>query len=278
MVRNTIKTRIIGFALATHLGPTLAVSTIATTLGLQAGLGPMAPVLFVVAFTGQCSVGWSNDAADAGLDALAKRVEKPTVQGAVSPTQLWYAASIAAVISIGLSWLLTWQSALLYGVALGSAWIYNLALKATWASFVPYAVSFGLLPAIVTVAGSPSHWPPRSVMLGAVLLGVGAHFINTLKDVSHDHTTGVRGLPQMMGPGLSLWVGVACTAMSLSLFFLAAHVSSWALMVMIAGALGLVAVVTTALLKAHHWAWRLIIGEALLCVVMMVVSGTTLRH
>jgi 4-hydroxybenzoate polyprenyltransferase len=274
----TLESRVVGFALATHLGPTLAVAVMAGALSLQAGLGIASLTVFAVALTGQCSVGWSNDAVDAEIDRQADRREKPTVQGRVSRTQLGYAALVAAAISLSLSWLLPWQAALLYTVALGSAWAYNLVLKSTLASAVPYGISFGLLPATVTMAASPAHWPPIAVMLGAGLLGVGAHFINTLKDVSQDRVTGVRGLPQRMGPSVSLWVGAACTALVLGLVFSVSHQSLWAVVILTAGVLALAAVVIGALVKASEWAWRFIVVEALLCVAMVLVSGSALRH
>jgi 1,4-dihydroxy-2-naphthoate octaprenyltransferase len=89
----------------------------------------------------------------------------------------------------------------LLGVAAG--WAYNLGLKATWASAVPYAVAFAVLPA-VAVPGSPL-W----VSAVAGLLGVAAHFANTVGDTEADAATGVHGLPQRLGPEASLRLGAA---------------------------------------------------------------------
>jgi 4-hydroxybenzoate polyprenyltransferase len=65
-------------------------------------------------------------------------------------------------------------------------------------SWAPYAVSFGGLTAVVTLAdgASPPWWWP----VGAALLGVGAHLLNVLPDLADDAATGVRGLPHRLGP------------------------------------------------------------------------------
>ena len=79
-----------------------------------------------------------------------------------------------------------------------SAWAYNLGLKATVWSWVPYAASFGGLTAVVALADgeAPPWWWP----VGAALLGVGAHLLNVLPDLADDAATGVRGLPHRLGP------------------------------------------------------------------------------
>ena len=38
-------------------------------------------------------------------------------------------------------------------------WLYNLGLKATVCSFVPYAIAFGMLPAVATLALPEPTWP-----------------------------------------------------------------------------------------------------------------------
>ena len=64
---------------------------------------------------------------------------------------------------------------------------------------LPYAVSFGLLPAFVVLAlpGRRRRRPGWSRR--ARLLGAGAHFANVLPDLADDARTGVRGLPHRLG-------------------------------------------------------------------------------
>ena len=83
-------------------------------------------------------------------------------------------------------------------VCVAAAWAYNLGLKSTVWSWVPYAVAFGGLTVFVALAddAAPPWWWP----VGAALLGVGAHLLNVLPDLDDDAATGVRGLPHRLGP------------------------------------------------------------------------------
>src|SRR5439155_23303793 len=86
-----------------------------------------------------------------------------------------------------------------YLAAVGSALTYNAGLKSRPLSAVPYAVSFGLLPAVVTL-GPPLHrWPHAWVMVAGALIGVGGHFTQVLGDIPADRLEGIRGLPQLFG-------------------------------------------------------------------------------
>ncbi len=131
-------------------------------------------------------------------------VRKPSrclVAGLVSVPAVRTAALCALVASVPLSLLSGWRAATVHLAAIGSAWAYNAGVKATVVSPLPYAVSFALLPAFVTL-GLPGHpWPRPVVMVATALLGVGAHFINTLPDREGDARSGIAGLPQRMSPG-----------------------------------------------------------------------------
>jgi len=66
------------------------------------------------------------------------------------------------------------------------------------------------------------------VLCGAGLLGVGAHFANTVGDTEADAATGVRGLPQRIGARASLVttaVAVCLAALVLGAVVLAAGAS-----------------------------------------------------
>ena len=58
---------------------------------------------------------------------------------------------------------------------------------------------YRLGPAVVTLAGEPSQWPPLWMVLTAAALGVAAHFLNTLPDFEADAATGIQGLPHRLG-------------------------------------------------------------------------------
>jgi 4-hydroxybenzoate polyprenyltransferase len=89
-------------------------------------------------------------------------------------------------------------------VAVGLALGYNARLKETMASFVPYIVAFPLLVAFISLGRHPSQWPPWWALVGAALLGTGAHLANAVPDVGHDSAAGIRGLPQRLGERRSI--------------------------------------------------------------------------
>lgn len=111
----------------------------------------------------------------------------------------------AALVAFGLCVPLS----LLYGPLAGAvhlagvagAWAYNLGLKATVFSALPYAVGFGSLPAFVALGLPGGPAPAWQVVVAAALLGVGAHLGNVLPDIGDDLAAGVRGGPQRLGPG-----------------------------------------------------------------------------
>ena len=190
----------VALARATHLGPTVAVTALATALAAAVGAGPRTAVVVALAtLTGQLSVGWSNDWIDAGRDAAVGRTDKPTVTGAVGPATLRTGAFLALGACVPASLALGWRAGVLHLAAVAAAWAYNLGLKATVWSWAPYAFAFGALPSVVTLTlpGYPLA-QPWATGTGA-LLGVGAHLANVLPDFDDDAATGVRGLPHRLG-------------------------------------------------------------------------------
>lgn len=149
--------------------------------------------------TGQLSVGWFNDYLDAERDRTADRRDKPVATGVISRHSVGTATAVAAILCVPFSLMSGVQAGATHLVAVASAWTYNLGLKSTPLSVLPYAVSFGLLPAFV-ILGLPGHPTPAVWLVAAgALLGCGAHFANVLPDLDTDAATGVRGLPHRLG-------------------------------------------------------------------------------
>jgi 4-hydroxybenzoate polyprenyltransferase len=152
-----------------------------------------------VILVGQLSVGWSNDWIDADRDALSARPDKPISQGQISRPAVGTAAVVALAATVPLSFALGFGAGLAHVVAVASAWAYNLYLKRTAWSWLPYAVSFGLLPVVVTLSLQQPRPPPLWIVAAGALLGVGAHLTNVLPDLQDDLANGVRGLPHRLG-------------------------------------------------------------------------------
>ena len=190
-----------GLALACHPGPTLAVTVLTALLARSAGhtLGRGLLVTSAV-LAGQLSIGWSNDLIDAARDRAVGRTDKPIAAGDLSERVVRAATAVALAACVVLSLACGWASGLVH-LLLGvtSGWVHNLWTKRALLSPLPYAVAFGSLPAVVTLALPVPVWPAAWVMVTGALLGVGAHLLNALPDLADDEATGVRGLPQRLG-------------------------------------------------------------------------------
>ena len=163
-------------------------------------------VVFVAAVLfGQFSVGWVNDFIDARLDRTVGRSEKPIVAGTLETSSLKVPIAIALILVVPLSILAAgWIGGLAHIAAVGSAHIYNVYLSRTVWSWVPYAVSFSLLPFFVAQAGSRVLWPELPMILLFELVGVIAHLLNALPDIAIDREGGKGGLVVSLGRQKSL--------------------------------------------------------------------------
>ncbi|HSJ21669.1 MAG TPA: UbiA family prenyltransferase [Nocardioidaceae bacterium] len=196
---------------AAHFGPSVAVTTIVALLAFALGLPAHKGVVVTAAvFTGQLTIGWGNDLLDAGRDREVGRSDKPLVSSDLTPSFVLRWLVVAAAACVVLSLLAGWRSGVTHlalGVAFGH--LYNLYFKATPWSWLPYAVAFGSLPAVVSLADTPPQWPPTWMVGAAAALGVAAHFLNTLPDLDDDAATGVQGLPHRVGATRSRLIATA---------------------------------------------------------------------
>jgi 4-hydroxybenzoate polyprenyltransferase len=187
-------------ALSCHPIPSLAVTALAAGLAALAGLPPDRAFLVTAAvFTGQLSIGWSNDYLDAERDRAVDRPDKPVAAGAVAPRVAGIAALAALILAVALSAALGWPGGAAALVTVACGWLYNLGLKATALSWLPYAIAFAALPATATLSAQPARWPAAWALTAGALLGVAAHLANVLPDLREDAATGVRGLPHRLG-------------------------------------------------------------------------------
>jgi protoheme IX farnesyltransferase len=185
---------------ASHPEPAVAVTAVTALLAWGVGHGPGGIVRVAAAvFASQLAIGWVNDWLDADRDRAAGRTDKPVATGAIGRRTVGIFGLAATAACVVLSIFLGWPAGGLMVAALGSALLYDWPLKLTPFSVVPYAVSFGLLPAIVVTARPGSPAPAAWLVAAGALLGAGAHFANALPDLDEDDRTGVRGLPQRLG-------------------------------------------------------------------------------
>lgn len=260
-----------GLVLATHAGPTFAVTTFAIVLGCASGLSASRSALLGAAvLAGQCSTGWHNDWLDADDDRAAERAAKPVVAGLVAVTHVRLAAFAALGVCVPLSLSLGAWSGTLHLLAVASAWAHNGLLKRTLFSPLPWALSFGLLPAVVAkaLAGAPN--PSLSVACAGALLGVGAHCANGARDVVSDRELGIAGLPGRLGVRSSSLISATCQLAGIVLV-------RPGVVLLVAASLAVLAVVGVAISGRTRGLFELSVLGALPLVIAVALHGGVLR-
>ena len=265
--------------LATHAGPAVAVTTVATLLAVAAGVGPGRTALLLVAvLAGQASIGWSNDWLDAGRDRAVARPDKPVVQGAVAPSTLRGAALAAAALAVVTSLALGVVPGVLLLVLVASGWAYNAGLKQTAASVVPYATGFGALPAGVVAAAPGTPPAPWWLVAAGGALGAAAHFANVAPDLEDDLATGVRGLPHRLGAVPSAVAGAVLLGAAVAVLVLGPDgppsAAGWAGL-----AVAVPVVAVAALAGSRRWrraAFPAVMVLTVLTVVLLVAGGAAI--
>jgi 4-hydroxybenzoate polyprenyltransferase len=263
---------------AAHVQPALAVTAMTTALAVSAGRGASSVWVALALLSGQLFVGWSNDWLDRDRDRRSGRSDKPVAAGQVAASAVGVAALVAVAACVPLSLANGWRAGLVHLAAVASAGLYNLRLKATVLSPLPYAFSFGSLPYVVTygLAGHPA--PPPWAPLAASLLGMGAHFVNTLPDQGDDLREGIRGVPQRIGRTPSLLAGASLLlAAGVVLAVLPAGTPGAASLALLAvQAACVAALVVVARLGHERAAWSLTLASAALAVALLLAQGSSL--
>lgn len=261
---------------AAHGGPAIVVTLVTLVLGLASGLAlERAALVTAMILLQQLSIGWSNDALDAERDTADARTDKPIARGDLDARLVLGLAIAAASGALALSLLLGWQAAIAHAIFLASGWAYNAGLKRGVLATACYAVGFGALPLIVTLA------PPEprlaawwAIAIGA-LLGIAAHCANVLPDLEDDAGHGIRALPHRWGARVSGLVALGSLALAAALGALGpARVTPLSV---IGAAAGLVLLVIGAIIVRRaprsRGLFRVIMAAALAAVVSLAGAG-----
>lgn len=258
-----------------HPVPTVAVTAVTTALAVLARRD--APGVLLVAATvlaGQVSIGWLNDAVDAGRDRAAGRTDKPVAAGALARSTVAAAAVLAAVASVPLSFAAGGVGGgVLHALVVGGGWAYDLGLKSTAVSLVPYAVAFGALPAFVV---APVVTPPWWLVAAGALLGSAAHFANVLPDLEADSATGVRGLPHRLGASGSV-VATVLLLLSASATLVLGPPGGVRPIGLVLGAVAVLALAVGVCGGARAVLFRMVMAVAVVDVLLLLVSGAAVR-
>ena len=177
----------------------------------------------------QLAIGWTNDYRDREHDRLHQPA-KPVPAGLVPARLLPWAASaaVAASLAVGVPLGALPLLFLVAGTAAGLA--YDLGLKDTRLSWLPYVVALSVLP--------PFVWASLDVFRDEFLwlypvaapLAVAAHLANVLPDLETDTAAGRRSLAVALGRDGSLRLLAGClvaplAVLALSLLWLAYETS-----------------------------------------------------
>lgn len=210
--------RIRGYVRLIHPFPVAmnAVAAVAFALLASHGKAGIRSILIIAAaiIGSQATVGVVNDLRDRDIDAVAKPekpliAERVTVRGAAFVAVMTLAMALVAGAALG-------RMSLLFVIAMTVAGlVYDLWLKRTAVSFLPYLFGLPFLPIwawICVRAAPPRLW--LTYPLG-VLVGFGLHLANALPDAEGDHTGGVRGIVQVVGIRAALLLCLGSLAITL---------------------------------------------------------------
>jgi 4-hydroxybenzoate polyprenyltransferase len=171
----------------------------------------------------QSAIGVTNDLFDQDLDARTKPW-KPIVAGLVSPAAAAIVAGTLAVAALAIASTLAPAS---FGLALlgtASGLAYDVRLKRTMLSAVPYMIGIPVLPIWVWI--TVGKWDASLgwlLPLGA-LIGLALHLANTLPDLDADVAAGVGGLAHRLGARASIVVAWTSFGAALAL---SAAIAPW---------------------------------------------------
>lgn len=263
-----------------HPEPAFAVTAGLTALAISTGRSvPGVLAVALATLAGQLSIGWGNDWLDAARDARSGRSDKPVAAGEIGPRVVGTAAFVAVLATVPLSLLSGWVAAAVNLVGVGCGWAYNLWLKSSPASVLPYAVAFGCAPAFVVLGLPGTPAPPVWLVATGALLGSGAHFANVIPDLADDAATGIRGLPHRLGAtGSAAAAAALLAAASLVLAFGPPGppgFAGWGALVVVVAVLGYGLV--RGQRPGSRAPFRAVLVVAVIDIALLVLSGTTLR-
>lgn len=193
----------VALVLAAHplLSTAIAIG-VAAAAALSGRSGREVGLVLVTVLVGRATAGWLNDVADRQRDIAAERLDKPVAQGWVHPSTVTFAVACATLLLVPLSISNGTTAGIAHLLSVAAAWLYNSRIKLTALSWLPWAVSFGLLPTFLSYGGwgGGLHGGPPTVAMTALaaLLGIGVHFIVSLPDLVGDNHNGVRSLPLLV--------------------------------------------------------------------------------
>ncbi len=193
-----------------HPGPSVLVTVVFVALAGLAGravpdptrilqlVGTMLPI--------QLSIGVINDVVDLPADTVAQPY-KPLVRGVLRRSTAAWIGVILAAIGLASAATINVATLGLGAAALAAGLSYDLGLRRTVLSWVPWWAGMAVLPFASYASAGPI--PPRLLALIplSALIAVGLHLANALPDIDTDRAAGVHSLPVVIGARAARWAG-----------------------------------------------------------------------
>ncbi len=155
----------------------------------------------------QVAIGAANDWADAPADAAAQP-GKPVPAGLVPRAAAARIAAGAAATGLALAALAGPVPCAVAVAGLGTGLAYDLRLKGTRWSWVPYAVGIPLLPVFAWVGATGSLPGQFAVLVPiAMLAGAALAVANAVADLEHDRDAGTETVATSLGLGRARRIG-----------------------------------------------------------------------
>jgi protoheme IX farnesyltransferase len=159
----------------------------------------------------QLCIGVINDVVDLPADAVAQPY-KPLVRGVLGRSTAARAGVVLAGIGLGVAATINWATLGLDATALSAGLAYDLGLRRTLLSWVPWWGGMAVLPlaAYATVGVIPSRLLVLIPL--SALIAIGLHMANAQPDIEADRRMGIRSLPVVVGGTAARWAGPAALA------------------------------------------------------------------
>jgi 4-hydroxybenzoate polyprenyltransferase len=180
------------------------------SVALLAGGPPSLAIRLALAMTLlQFGIGIVNDVVDAPRDA-GRKPGKPIPAGLVPVQGATIAAATCFVsgVVVGLSVSAAVGALAILVIAIGLS--YDLRLKGTAWSWLPFAVGIPILPAFGWLGATGALAPAFAILLPAAVAGGAALAIgNALVDVERDRAAGASSIAAALGPDRAAWTATA---------------------------------------------------------------------
>lgn len=182
-----MKRGLAGLIRLVHPFPSGLNAAVTLALAILAGASTgRAAILGTAMLAIQFSIGAVNDVLDAPADRIAGR-SKPLVDGRVPARLAVGVAAVAGPLGLGLAVLAGPAAALVALVGYGIGLAYDLRLKVSAWSWLPYAAGIPLLPVFAWVGATGRLPAPILVLAGlGVLAGTALAIANSLADAERD--------------------------------------------------------------------------------------------